>query len=166
MSYTGNSFLVSSSLCGKMLLKRGDDLKLNLDCIRDILLVIEEDQVMRKIDKSFLCDEEGVILTGSLAPIYSDYLLRHKDLKIYTPDDILYSIKQMIECGLLENESIQGCTGFCITDITPFGHEFISNLRSPNVWDKVKSGVKTISGASIPVISKVAAETVLKMLLS
>lgn len=142
-------------------------MKLNVDCIRDLLLIIEEEQTMQKIDLSLL-GGTGISNTGSVQPMYSSYFLSHEKLKSYSPDDIFYSIKQMGEDGLLNVEILrQSGTPqiYSIVDITPYGHEFIANLRSSSVWEKVKSALKTVSGASIPVIAKLATETMLKQLL-
>jgi len=146
-------------------------MKLNLDCIRDILIVIENEQQMEFIDQSFVGepdDESGMLLSGRPKAMYSDELLKNENLKKYTPDDILYSIRQMIENGLLDDddETITcGITIYCISDITPHGHEFISNLQSSNAWEKLKSKLKVIGGASLTVIAKIAAEEAIKHLI-
>jgi len=143
--------------------------KLNLDCIRDILLVVEEDQTMEhKFDFDSNCEDSSEY-TGFVKTIYSDQLLKHERLKMYSAADILYSIKQMGENGLLDidDETLLGddCITYGIRDITPYGHEFISNIRNSTIWNKVKTSVKSVSGASIPVILNVAAELILKQLL-
>jgi hypothetical protein len=142
-------------------------LRINIDCIRDLLIFIEEEQTMEELDLSLL-GETGKTASGRVQPINSAYLLSHEKLKHYSPQDILYSIKQMGEGGLLDvddNTVLAGHTVYEILDITPYGHEFISNLKDGSIWKKVKTAIKTVSGASIPVISKVAAETVIKQLL-
>ena len=143
-------------------------MKLNLDCIRDILLIIEDEQTMRKIDQSNI-GESGILETGMVQPIYDGGLLSHNKLKTYSSDDIFYSIKQLGENGLLDvNTDILsgGRQYYEILDITPEGHEFISNIRNLNIWNKVKSLLKGVSGASLPIVGKVATETLLKHLLT
>ncbi len=143
-------------------------MRLNLDCIRDILLIIEEEQTMQKIDQSIL-GESGVMETGMVKPMYDNQFLSHVKLQDYPSDDIFYSIKQLGESGLLDVDDsvLQGGRQFYeILDITPYGHEFISNLKSNTVWEKVKSIIKSVNGASLSVITKVAAETLLKQILS
>lgn len=141
-------------------------MKLNLDCIRDILLIVEEEQTIQKIDNPLLADE-GFSDTWLIKQISSDWLIKHEKLKEYDTEDILYSIKQMDESGFLEISDIKpgGYFSYLIKDISPKGHEFISNLKSLTVWNKVKSTIKSVSGASLSIVSKVAAETVLKQLL-
>lgn len=141
-------------------------MKLNLDCIRDILLIVEEEQTIQKINNPLLADE-GFSDTWLIKQISSDWLIKHEKLKEYDTEDILYSIKQMDESGFLEISDIKpgGYFSYLIEDISPKGHEFISNLKSLTVWNKVKSTIKSVSGASLSIVSKVAAETVLKQLL-
>jgi len=41
-------------------------------------------------------------------------------------------------------------------DLTWMGHEFLSSIRSPEIWKKTKSGVKKIGGASVDLMWEVA----------
>lgn len=84
-------------------------MKLNPDCIRDILLSVEE-----------ICDMQN---------IYDSLNDKPPLLDKYSENDIEYHARQCNLSGFLlgYREGSQG--GFSINDLTPKGHEFLANTR-------------------------------------
>lgn len=115
-------------------------MKLNPNCIRDILLDIEE---------------STTINTGW------KYSSRNpsKRLRCYDQFEIAYQARYCMEAGLISGFGIGGNSEsvFAI-DLTPAGHEFLSNIRPQSLWEKVLSKG---AGASIPVIIEIAKEVAL-----
>ena len=95
-------------------------MKLNPDCIRDILLAVEE---IPDINHHWRFDKETV---PELLPNYSF-------------DEVMYHIRQ---CQLNEFffQASGNITGTCytISDLSPKGHEFLANIRNDSFYNKVK----------------------------
>lgn len=118
-------------------------MKLNYDCLRQILLTIEEDLVWEND------------LT------YCRLNLRYMVQKLpkFSTADIAYTSKIAIEADLIE-----GCLHDCdsgILDISYFGltyegHQFIDTVRENKIWKKTKEIISSVGGASLSVITSVA----------
>jgi len=120
-----------------------------MDCIRAVLLWVEENQ---KIES---------IVNGELNQFMSTQIPQH--IEEYSAEDVLYSIRQMIYSGLLDAR-VGTSEIYSIRDITPKGHEFIGGIRSNDNWDKTKAVAKkagaTTLGAVINISSKIVAEII------
>jgi len=126
-------------------------MKLNMDCIREILLWIEENQ---KMD----CGDDNS-LNGNVRGIWSRAIPKFNG---YADDDILYSIKQMVD-GRLLDASIHkdnNISKYFIKDITPAGHEFLENIRSDNNWNKTKSVASEVGSFALSVLTKIASSVI------
>lgn len=120
-------------------------MKLNPDCIRGLLLTIEEK-----------CDFDTPWE-------YVRDNFESKYLAEYSHKEILYHIRQSEEAGLIQNvHYYDGGNDVLICDLTPAGHEFLSNIRTDTVWKKVTSKA---AGASLPIIFEVAKEAAMKYFL-
>lgn len=114
-------------------------MKLNPDLIRDILLTVEEK-----------CDFDNGM----------EYLVNqnHFDLlKKYPHDEITYHIRQCDDneliCGVHYYENGQN---IIIRDLTPRGHEFISNIRDSGNWYRIKNHAKSIGSFSLNTLQQIA----------
>lgn len=117
-------------------------MKLNPDCIRDILLTIEEKTSYYNI---FSYDPETCDI---------------ERLKSYTEDEILYHIRQCNETGFLLKCSFT-MSGSChIIDLTPMAHRFLADIRSDNVWNKTKDTAKKVGSSSLDALMKIASGVV------
>ena len=118
-------------------------MKLNHECVRDILLTVENKLVV------------GTYIKG---------LAAFDELK-YSDNDKFYSIQKLIEARYLEGNAslFLGSTpehpnyNIFIKSITYYGHQFLNNIRDDGTWKKTIStiGSKTKS-VSIEIISQVA----------
>lgn len=115
-------------------------MKLNPDCIRDILFAVEE-----------LSGPDSLITSGQLA---NTKFLKNK----YSEDEILYHIKQLDWSGYIKtpksNRTIDGI--YFINDLSPIGHEFISSIRKDNNWNKVKSISKEVGSETLSSLKSIA----------
>lgn len=117
-------------------------MKLNPDCIRDILLDVES-------KSSF----------GN----YVDYLGPEdiQPLSKYSYDEIMYHIRQCAASGLFLGEVqyyMDG--GFSIIDLSPSAHEFLANIRQDNNWSKTKEIAKGIGSFSLGLLRDIAVQVV------
>ena len=94
-------------------------MKLNVNCIRDILLTVEEE-----------CDFETPWEYQEDSP-------PPKFLADYTHKEIVYHINQAQKSDLICGVEYFECgSDIYISDLTPKGHEFLSNIRNDTVWKR------------------------------
>ena len=118
-------------------------MKLNYDCVRSVLLTVE---------KSKTIDEELNINPVTVETIF-------EQLPKYEDNEILYTIEKLKEAGYI-NAALQFATGHFIdgtvSSITYSGHEYLDNIREPEVWRKVKAMLKNAGATTLPLISQAA----------
>ena len=113
-------------------------MKLNIDCMRDILIEMEKAEY-----------EEPL------------YLQRFYDaLPKYSEDEINYSIVKLEEARFIK-ATIKSHVGYDYTivrldDITYQGHQFLANIRSDTIWNDVKEVSKKVGSNSLQAISQIA----------
>lgn len=116
-------------------------MKLNHDCIRDLLLEIE----------SFPLDT---------FPLQGPNLVNVSNK--YSSDDLIYSVQQLLSAKYIEGTCDGDFSGeyiIVIDTITWEGNKFLDNIRSPKVWSEVSTSIsKKIGSASLTILSSVAAK--------
>ncbi|WP_315524005.1 DUF2513 domain-containing protein [Pseudoramibacter alactolyticus] len=110
-------------------------MKLNNDCVRDILLCIE-----------------GLSFGQSLE--ISDLL---QDYPQYSEDELTYTCLKLSEANLIECQthtyihmSVPSISR--ITDLTSKGHQFLNKIRDNTAWAKIKSKLPEVAFTSIPAL--------------
>ena len=118
-------------------------MKLNYDCVRSVLLTVE---------KSKTIDEELNLNPLAVETIF-EQLPKHED------SEILYTIEKLKEAGYI-NAALHFAAGHFIdgtvSSITYSGHEYLDNIREPEVWRKVKAMLKNAGATTLPLISQAA----------
>lgn len=118
-------------------------MKLNYDCVRSVLLTVE---------KSKTIDEEL-----NLNPLTVETIF--EQLPKYEDNEILYTIEKLKEAGYI-NAALQFAAGHfidgAVSSITYSGHEYLDNIREPDVWRKVKAMLKNAGAITLPLISQAA----------
>lgn len=118
-------------------------MKLNYDCVRSVLLTVE---------KSKTIDEEL-----NLNPLAVETIF--EQLPKYEDSEILYTIEKLKEAGYI-NAALHFAAGHFIdgtvSSITYRGHEYLDNIREPEVWRKVKAMLKNAGATTLPLISQAA----------
>lgn len=118
-------------------------MKLNYDCVRSALLTVE---------KSKTIDEELNINPVTVETIF-------EQLPKYEDSEILYTIEKLKEAGYI-NAALHFAAGHFIdgtvSSITYSGHEYLDNIREPEVWRKVKAMLKNAGATTLPLISQAA----------
>ena len=123
-------------------------MKLDKDCVRDVLIQCEKLLVMNDAgEMNFLAlkDLKGV-------------------LPSYNESTIKYTIKQLEDAGFL-NARITGSDQisvikFRVYDITYEGHEFLDNIKNDNNWNKIKEAACKIGASSVDTLSKIAVSVI------
>lgn len=121
-------------------------MKLNYDCIRDVLLYLEDN-------------------LEYVSPETDD--LEHKEISVfaiskafagqYAKADVQYTIEKLTEAGYITLSGVvfgkkQIICKANVSDITFTGHEFLGHIREPKVWDVLKSGAKKAGVTSIGIL--------------
>ena len=118
-------------------------MKLNYDCVRSVLLTVE---------KSKTIDEELNINPVTVETIF-------EQLPKYEDSEILYTIEKLKEAGYI-NAALHFAAGHFIdgtvSSITYSGHEYLDNIREPEVWRKVKTMLKNAGAITLPLITQAA----------
>ena len=135
-------------------------MRLNLNCVRSVLLAVEENTGLHKpcyfVD--FELNEELFSIGGQIEPqAFQDEL--HK---LYENEELMYHVHYCVSAGLLVRMKGTPDYQVFISDLTPKGHSFIESIRDDKVWNHIlkilaKAGSKTLE-AAIQIAPAVALE--------
>lgn len=117
-------------------------MKLIHDCVRDVMLDIEENLTLYQ--------------TVSSVDIQNR-------LKKYSHDDIYYTCQKLQEAGYLNVDFF--INGSCsIEAMTYNGHQFLDSIRDDGIWKEVKSKISKLTSVSLPIIYQVASQAIITKL--
>lgn len=120
-------------------------MKLNIDCVRDVLLVLEDAPFQKEMNLGEIA--------GALA-------------KEYSFEDIAYSVQKLHEAGYITATSksyVSGSTIVSVQDITYNGHQFLANIRTNKVWSATKSVMGKIGATSIQAATQIATNVITEL---
>lgn len=112
-------------------------MKLNPDCIRDLLLVIEK---TTDANTMFQYEDNS----------------QNELLKKYDKDELYYHFRQADLTGLLYKAQYDMSGNFYCIDLSPKGHQFLSDISSDNNWYKTKEIASKVGSFSIDALSSIA----------
>lgn len=110
------------------------------DCIRDILLDIEE------------CTAPGVFYNFKPTAVNPEARCSK-----YDSDTVLYHIKQCELNGYLTEVHWYMDRSCMVVDLTPLAHKFLSDIREDTNWNKTKEIAKSVGSTSMDAIRQIAA---------
>jgi hypothetical protein len=124
-------------------------MKLNPDCIRDILITIESMEYGKAYALKKLCTE----------------------LPQYSAEELNYHSIKLIEAGFLNADSVHVNNSFIpqisrIYDLTFAGHQFLANVRSDNIWNGVKSVGSKVGSVSLEALTQIASNVISELIKS
>lgn len=121
-------------------------MRLNADCVRDILLSVED---VSEFYKAFHYKKSAI----------------PERLSKYTHEEIIYHIKQCSKSNLIDGVTYyDGATGIDIGDLTPDGHKFLANIREEKIWSGVKSIAKKVGSTSLSAFTQIASNVVTELI--
>lgn len=129
-------------------------MRLNKDCIRDLLLLIENKCVYYEHPKF-----------GTLLYTMSfNQVCKFEEMSTYNEDDIRYTIAKMFEGHYIEGHispanSYLNFNTVNIEGLTLIGHDLLDNIRPETVWQETKSIMGKVGDFSLKIMSQVAGET-------
>ena len=122
-------------------------MKLNSDCMRDIMLTIEQLQTIS-------VDAENNV---SFDILWVDDL--YKALSKYEKKEIFYALHNLDQAGYVNTSLIDGddsSLGYVVNYITYDGHNFLDKIRDPKAWRYIKTAGAAIGNFSLSVINQIA----------
>ena len=123
-------------------------MKLNIECVRDTLLIIEE-------------------LYSYGTPVHFNEIEMSISLNSYSRDEIDYTLIKLYEAGYLSGKmkTINGSiSSFQCEGLSWNGHQFLDNIRDDKVWKQTKSAISKLSSTSLTIIATVASQILIKIL--
>lgn len=115
-------------------------MKLNHDCVRDLLLYVEEN-------------------LG-----YNDELeVNRMHLKDYSLEELLYTSEKLAEAGYIDYYPIEIDNEYSIiliNSISYKGHQFLDTVRDNEVWTKTKRVLSILKSVSIEITSETASKVI------
>lgn len=115
-------------------------MRLNPDCIRDILFYIE--------------DTTGYQRWTFFPRSPQDFNIQLKNN--YSPNEILYHLELCEEYGYIVIPSSQPMGEIQIKRLSVSGHEFLENIRQDTNWNQTKEVAKSVGSTSMEILSNVA----------
>lgn len=112
-------------------------MKLNHECIRDLLLAIENQD--------------------TLEPLMDKQIFDLPELANYDKNTIIYTAQKLNEAGFLNGKFdfyLDGEAFITISSITYEGHSFLDSIRDEKVWRKTKEAASKVSSVSLPILKE------------
>lgn len=140
-------------------------MKLNLDCVRQLLLCVEDNTGLRKycyfIDSGL---EKSQIVIGESPIPPPDYQIGL--LKKFDNDELIYHINYCVDAELLSTLTPPGSYQIGIADLTPKGHDFLENIRDNKVWSGVKSIATKVGSKSLESVIQISSDVITQLIKS
>lgn len=124
-------------------------MKLNQNCVRDIMLYIESKT------------RPGMVLSirDFYYPENNEYKVV-KDLNKYDQETIEYTLMKLSETKYIDGNpsfmSNNQLIGYTIKSLTWEGHKFVDTIRDPKIWSGTKKVLSHLESTSITLLSTVA----------
>ena len=116
-------------------------MKLNHDCVRDVMIFVEEN-----VPYGHYADFSSV------------------EIKDYSHEDIIYAADKLLEANLLDGSKHKyigsNTPDIRITSITWAGHQFLDNIRDDGVWKNTKKVISNFSSVSLSLVGSIASQVI------
>lgn len=140
-------------------------MKLNPDCIRDLLFAIESSDDPGG-DTYFVFEDKYGLHEDQTADSPGLARNRFSALHKYTDDEIYYHLRQC-EMDDLIGDITHYSNGSClVADLTPKGHKFLADIRSDTNWNKTKEIAQKVGSTSLDAISKISSDVIAALIKS
>lgn len=120
-------------------------MKLNQDCIRDLLLYLEENLSLER-----------------------NITVNNIKIKDYSQEDLIYTTQKLFEAGYLNCEIINFITSSIpfidVSSLTYKGHQFLDTIRDNKVWSKTKGILSSFKSVSIEILSETASKVLVSLI--
>lgn len=131
-------------------------MKLNMDCMREVLLYLA-DNLSIKTEPL----QKKLFNKIDLRSLY-----RANELSAFSEDNIFYSAYNLISCKFIEATLHEGSGGpitYYIFNISYAGHQFLESIREPTAWEKTKNIASAIGNHSLKFLEDTAQKIAVEM---
>lgn len=118
-------------------------MRLNYDCIRDILIFIADNQRYELLggNKAYLKEMSYLVIREA-----------EGIAGVYNTEDFWYSLNALEQMDYITVSKVSGGKGgayisYDIKDITVAGHEFLNTLKNPTIWQASVAHVERFAGS-------------------
>lgn len=119
--------------------------KLNPECIRDILLEVED----------------------TVSPNnFFEFPPYEKLQEKYSDEEIAYHLQQCEYHDFFVGFKRYSSNGFMVRDLSPAGHKFIANIRENTVWNGVKKISSKVGSTSLEALVTIASNVITELIKS
>jgi hypothetical protein len=114
-------------------------MKLNQDCVRNLLLTVEEEIMLNDFLDAARLQQKPRLQTFSL-------------------NDVIYTISKLNEAGYINANILITFDGSdaIVSSLTHSGHLFLDNIRDDGVWKETKNKASKFASVSLPILSEIA----------
>ena len=122
-------------------------MKLNHDCIRDVMLLLERELQLRALPD------------GSVRICDLPFRRLYAALPKYRREDVFYSLFNLDQAGYIDASMLwsDGCCGEGSVNYMTFsGHEFLDQMRDDRRWAVVKRGLSAVANYSLSMVGTIA----------
>lgn len=142
-------------------------MRLNIGCVRDILLCVENITTPNKpalfLDVDTIKKTKFIFLNPEDIPTPKEY--QKELMNKYSNEELIYHINYCLKAALIETSDYPIDSYIVIQDLTPKGHSFIENIREDTNFNKVvsiaKNAAKSITlEAVVEIASKVISDRI------
>lgn len=120
-------------------------MNLNQDCIRDLLLYLEENLSLER-----------------------NITVNNIKIKDYSQEDLIYTAQKLFEAGYLNckiSNFITSSIPFIdVSSLTYNGHQFLDTIRDNKVWTKTKGILSSFKSVSIEILSETASKVLVSLI--
>ena len=123
-------------------------MKLDHECVRSILLTIEEKHQYGKV-------------------LRLEEILQSERLYDFDEDEIKYVLIKLADAEYIEGTPQYGSNELIYFDcngLTWSGHQFLDTIRDPEVWKKTKRIASKLTSVSITMLSSIGSQVLAKLL--
>lgn len=123
-------------------------MKLDCDCVRAVLLLIEKEHKIVKEGSRFV---SKVVFCNTF----------FDSIEKQSQEDIVYTVMKLDEAGYINayiSEGDNSILEFIVFGMTYEGHQFLEKIKDDNVWGKTKSAAKSIGSFSFDIIGQIAGQ--------
>lgn len=138
-------------------------MRLDMDCVRDVLLCVENNTGLRK--RCIFVDDilnTRFAAQGLQAKEQKDY--QKELLELYDHDKLMYHVKYCIEAELISECEGSNLHTRKIADLTVKGHELLANIRSDLNWTKIKDVGAKVGSFGLNNVAEIAKDIFLASL--
>lgn len=129
-------------------------MKLNFDCVRDILIYIEDSSTFLQPALFRNVRSDNLYNDSSDSKHESDSLFLSYGYK-----SLYYHLNYCYKADLIEEIS-ENIDCVSVNDLSPKGHDFLANIRNDNIWNNTKEVASKVGSKSLEALVQISSNVI------